>query len=171
MHLARPSLELEQAYLDYISEWENSNEKIVPYAARREGMSFSDLLSRWEYESTENVRGKGFVPASLFFYIDDDRRIVGALHIRHELNEYLLHSGGHIGYGIRPKERLKGHAAKMLEMSLPLAKQLGLEKVLVCCDKVNTGSAKTIIKNGGVLENEVITQKEVVQRYWINIGV
>lgn len=28
------------------------------------------------------------------------------------------------------------------------------------CDKENIASAKTIIKNGGILENEIISEKE-----------
>lgn len=36
------------------------------------------------------------------------------------------------------------------------------------CDKENVASAKTIIHNGGVLENEVVNEDgEVEQRYWI----
>ena len=38
------------------------------------------------------------------------------------------------------------------------------------CDKENIPSAKTIIKNGGVLENEFIDENgRVEQRYWIDI--
>ena len=38
------------------------------------------------------------------------------------------------------------------------------------CDKDNIGSAKSIIKNGGVLENEVINEEGVLeQRYWIEL--
>ncbi|WAG54955.1 hypothetical protein LL033_20450 [Clostridium estertheticum] len=48
-------------------------------------------------------------------------------------------------------------------------KQLGIKKALVTCDKINIASAKTILNNGGVLENEVIEEGEVTQRYWINI--
>lgn len=38
------------------------------------------------------------------------------------------------------------------------------------CDKENIASAKTIIKNGGILENEIISEKgKIEQRYWINL--
>ncbi len=37
----------------------------------------------------------------------------------------------------------------------------------MCCDKDNVASARTIIKNGGVLENEVLDDGIPVQRYWI----
>lgn len=70
---------------------------------------------------------------------------------------------------MRPSERKKGYATKMLSLSLSLVKQLGIKKALVTCDKINIASAKTILNNGGVLENEVIEEGEVTQRYWINI--
>ena len=39
------------------------------------------------------------------------------------------------------------------------------------CDKLNFASAKTIIKNGGILENEIVDDDgEINQRYWIDLG-
>lgn len=55
----------------------------------------------------------------------------------------------------------------MLTLALPIVKELGISKALITCDKNNTGSAKTIMNNGGILENEVINGNEVTQRYWI----
>ena len=57
----------------------------------------------------------------------------------------------------------------MLKLALPIAKEIGLEKVLITCDKLNTASAKTIMSQGGVLENEVEEEGEIVQRYWIKL--
>lgn len=37
------------------------------------------------------------------------------------------------------------------------------------CDKENIASAKSIIKNGGVLENEVMVDGVAEQRYWITL--
>ena len=37
----------------------------------------------------------------------------------------------------------------------------------MCCDKENVASAKSIISNGGVLENEVVVNGVTEQRYWI----
>lgn len=37
------------------------------------------------------------------------------------------------------------------------------------CNKDNIGSAKSIIYNGGVLENEINIEGNIEQRYWINI--
>ena len=97
-----------------------------------------------------------------------DSKIVGTINIRYKLNDYLLRIGGHIGYGIRPSERCKGYATKMLALALEKCRELGIDKALVTCDKDNLGSAKTIINNGGVLENEYTeSDGNIVQRYWI----
>ena len=111
------------------------------------------------------------VPDSTFFCLDLDRQIfVGAVNIRHYLNESLLLGGGHIGAGIRPSERRKGYATAMIKLALEECKKLGIEKVLMTCDKDNIGSAKSIMKNGGVLENAFINQKGIeIERYWITL--
>ena len=46
---------------------------------------------------------------------------------------------------------------------------MGIKKVLMVCDKDNIGSAKSIIKNGGILENEQIENGKTEQRYWIDL--
>lgn len=112
----------------------------------------------------------GLVPDSTFFCLDEERNIiVGAVNIRHYLNEYLLAHGGHIGDGIRPSERRKGYATQMVGLALEECKRLGIKKVLMVCDKDNIGSAKSIIKNGGILENEQKEDGKVEQRYWIDL--
>ena len=87
--------------------------------------------------------------------------------IRHRLNEYLLQFGGNIGYSVRPSQRRKGYATEMLALALEECRKLGLDRALVTCDKTNIGSAKTIQKNGGILENEVLEGDRITQRYWI----
>jgi predicted acetyltransferase len=167
--LVTPSLDMEKEYNYYITEWEKSGEKIVPYASRRDGMDFENLLLRWESDSSNDVLNKGLVPATILFMVDESGRIYGSIHIRHKLNDNLLKKGGHIGYGVRPSERRKGIAKKMLLMVLPFVKEFGIDRALITCDKDNTASAKTIISNGGILENEMLEGDKVVQRYWINL--
>lgn len=111
------------------------------------------------------------VPDSTFFCLDEDRNImVGAVNIRHYLNEALLLDGGHIGDGVRPSERRKGIATKMIGLALKECRKLGIDKVLMVCDKDNIGSAKSIINNGGVLENEIVVDNIVEQRFWITLN-
>lgn len=167
--LVKPTLSMEKEYVDYITEWEATEEKIVPNAAKRDSMSFKELVNKWEEYESERMYEKGLVPSSIYFLMDEDKKIYGAIDIRHELNDYLLRYGGHIGYGIRPSQRRKGYASQMLTLALPIVKELGISKALITCDKNNTGSAKTIMNNGGILENEVINGDEITQRYWIEL--
>ena len=95
--------------------------------------------------------------------------MVGAVNIRHDLNDYLLKYGGHIGDGIRPSERRKGYATEMIRLALEECRKLGLTRVLMTCDKNNIGSAKSIIRNGGILEDEVLEEGVIKQRYWISL--
>lgn len=169
LELLRPDETMEEQYYDFIEEWEKSGEEIVPAAVRSKGMDYKSWLDHtYKFESEETCPG-GLVPAHTYFLVSEDKRVIGAVNIRHFLNNYLLSYGGHVGYGIRPSERKKGYAALMLSMALPIAKGLGIDKALITCDKNNIGSAKTIIKNGGILENEVEQKGEVTQRYWIEI--
>ncbi len=120
----------------------------------------------------ENKKAKDEkVPNSVFFLLDVDRNILlGAVDIRHYLNDYLLQYAGHIGDGIRPSERRKGYATEMIRLSLIECKKLGINNVLMVCDKSNVASRKTIIKNGGILENEFLdADGEVQQRFLIKL--
>lgn len=111
----------------------------------------------------------GFVECSTYWLVNKSNRILGAIDIRHRLNEFLLFRGGHIGYGIRPSERKKGYSCVMLSLALKQCEIIGIPKVLITCLKNNIGSAKTIIKNRGILESEDIDNGEIFQRYWINL--
>ena len=75
---------------------------------------------------------KGLVPNSVFFLLDEDRNILlGAVNIRHTLNDYLLQYGGHIGDGIRPTERRKGYATELVRLALIECRKIGIEKIMI----------------------------------------
>lgn len=38
------------------------------------------------------------------------------------------------------------------------------------CDKDSIGSAKSIINNGGILENEIVVDNITEQRFWITLN-
>ncbi|SHH89369.1 GNAT family N-acetyltransferase [Clostridium grantii] len=167
--LVRPTVKIEKLHKDFIKEWEDNKEEITPYAARLLDMNYEEWLDYTYKIENKDTCPSQWVSAHTYFLVLDNKKIIGAVNIRHSLNDYLFNFGGHIGYGICPSERKKGYASKMLAMSLPIAKELGIDKVLIVCDKDNLASAKTIIKNGGVLENEVLEDGELIQRYWIQL--
>lgn len=111
------------------------------------------------------------VAATQYLAVDKANRLVGMIQLRHELNEYLLQFGGHIGYSVRPSERRKGHASQMLLQCLNKARGIGLVRVLITCDEDNIGSRRVIEKVGGVQENTIdnpTTGKQTL-RFWIEL--
>ena len=151
--------------LDYKEEFVLNNE-IIHGAANMTDLSVAEWV-----QFTENTKYKesvipGFVTAHTFF-ASDNNKIVGIINARHELNDYLLNFGGHIGYSVRKSERRKGYAKAMLSYTVDFLFSLGLEKVLITCDKMNIASKRTIESCGGILENKVATEDRTTLRYWI----
>lgn len=167
MKLVKLEEKYKEQLFDMMDEWCATGEKIIPYAIRATDYhDFEKYMNSVEVKEPSANR----VPDSTYFFLDEERNIfVGAINIRHYLNEALLLNGGHIGDGVRPSERRKGYATAMIGLALEECKKLGIDKVLMVCDKENIGSAKSIINNGGVLENEVVVEGVTEQRYWITL--
>lgn len=106
-----------------------------------------------------------------FYLCYNEEVLVGVFSLKFELTEFLLNFGGHIGYAVRPSARNRGMATQMLKQGLELAKQFGFERILCVCDEDNYASEKVILKNGGILENELYDpdEKVVIKRYWIQL--
>ncbi|GAA5167081.1 GNAT family N-acetyltransferase [Amycolatopsis dongchuanensis] len=98
-----------------------------------------------------------------FRWIVEDGEVLGGIALRHELTGAAARLG-HIGYGIRPSARGRGIATWALGAMLDEARALGLPRVLLVCRADNSASAKTIERNGGVLESS-----DRVLRYWIEL--
>lgn len=162
LKLVKLSEKYQPQLYNMLEEWYASGEKIVPYAIRKNDYKdFAYYIKNLEIKEEKDGR----VPDTTYFCLDEDRDIfVGAVNIRHYLNESMLLNGGHIGDGVRPSERRKGVATKMISLALKECKKLGINRVLMVCDKENVGSAKSIVNNGGVLENVELTVLCFVQK-------
>lgn len=168
LRLVRLTEENYPLLVEMMEEWTAAGEKIIPYSIRK-----NDYRDKETYLQNLDVTEARdcLVPDTTFFCLDTERnRFVGAVNIRHYLNEGLLKNGGHIGDGVRPSERRKGVATKMIALALEECRKLGIDRVLMVCDKDNVGSAKSIQNNGGVLENEITEDGVTEQRYWITIA-
>jgi len=170
LFLTKPTMDLHKEYLSFYQEWKDSGESMIPWVISKDPSDFQsmvqDLLNA---EKGINVP-EGWVPDSTFWLVDENKTIVGAVNIRHRLTERLFNFGGHIGYGIRPSERQKGYATKLLSLSLEKVRELNIQRVLVVCDEGNIGSEKTILNNGGVQDESFIEEDgNVVKRFWIHL--
>jgi len=152
-----------------IREMLDHGEELIPFPLSFENADFDAFLAK--LAACERGEGipDGFVPHTTFWLVDDGGAVVAVSNLRHGLTDKLRVEGGHIGYGVRPSARRRGHATEILRRTLGEARALGIEEALVTCAKENTGSAATIRKCGGRLHSEAFVESrgEVVSRYLI----
>ena len=132
-----------------------------------EDTDFIDYLHRLDLARIGHDLGEGRVP-STYLIGEVDGRIVGRVSIRHELNEHLMRNGGHIGYGVLPRERGRGYAQEMLRRALEEAQRLGIDRVLLTCDAANQPSIRVIERCGGHYEPTNADREAGIRRYWID---
>ncbi|RXZ80073.1 GNAT family N-acetyltransferase [Paenibacillaceae bacterium] len=172
VRLISPTVELSEQYFKFYYDWINSGEDIIPWVVERDPSSFQHFVAfLYSADSEGKLSNPNLVPHSTYLLMNEQSLIVGAVNIRHRLNEKLLNSDGHIGYGICPSQRRKGYATILLQESLQVAKSLGISRVLLVCNQENIGSEKTILKNGGVFDSEFQEEDgRTVKRFWITVS-
>jgi predicted acetyltransferase len=110
-----------------------------------------------------------WVPASLFFLIED-QKILWAISIWYHTNHpNLIEWWSHISYGIRPNERWKWYAKEMLRLGLIEAKKIWINIICITCDDDNIASAKVIEANGWIFERFSEKDGKKWRRYWIEL--
>jgi predicted acetyltransferase len=168
--LLRPCAEFKDSYLSLLEEIRQSGEPFIPFPLKYPPDNFPAFLARLEACAQGSEMAAGFVAHQTYWLVDKGGEVLGASNLRLSLTPALRKAGGHIGYGIRPSARRRGHATLILQKTLQQAKERGILRALITCHKKNLGSAKAILKNGGVLESEELMpgDTDVLQRYWIS---
>ena len=170
--LLRPTEKYIPQYEDYRREFLEHGGSIDGAGGLRRLESGRAWLDEVERFSRPETVPEGKVLSTQFILVRaEDERLLGMLQLRHYLNDYLETYAGHIGYSVRPSERRKGYAKRMLAMALPEARALGLARVMISCADDNEASRRTILANGGVYESSVWEpdEHETLERYWIRL--
>ena len=171
MKLVELGVEHETALRDFLADFAASSEARIPAFFGGAEQSHAELVETFARQSRGEGLEEGWVAGTTLFLVHDGR-MLGVANVRHRLTESLLRFGGHVGFSVRPSERNRGHATRLLEKVKEYARvNLGIDRLLVTCDPENVASARVIEKCGGVLEDESFYEpsEHLVRRYWISL--
>ena len=166
MNYRLPTYDDYELLKDYVIEHYENNEKSISASLGLTNMNYQEWVDKINRNSevADDEWGRYY----LYLVFDNDK-LIGLLNIRFDLTPELSEKYGDIGYGVRPSERRKGYATKMLSYALNICKEKNMKKVILGCYNNNYGSNKTIIKNGGVLKRDVIEELKISDNWKINI--
>lgn len=151
---AASSEDIEKEYLYITSLPEDENGFTNPIAGVSKEEFENIVLPRMLNHSKGIDLPQGYVPCTEFF-LWEDGEIVGLFRIRHELNDFLRESAGHIGYGIKKEYRGKGYATKGLALTIEKAREIIKEdEIYMSVHKDNPASLQVQLKNGAYIHHE-----------------
>ena len=172
--LIAPTARLYESWLRSLDDWGRGVHQDGAGLRPGDDVDSADGFATWVRrllrESDPAVPPPGGWVHCTYWWIVEQDEVLGAIALRHELNDFLREVGGHIGYGIRPSARRRGLAGWALGETLRLAAGLGLDRVLLTCEVTNEASRRTIERHGGVLEDIRDTEIGRLRRYWITLS-
>jgi predicted acetyltransferase len=165
----RPHAALADSYRAMVREILDNGEELIPFPLAFDNRDFGAFLAKLEDCHRGVGLPEGFVPHTTYWLVDERGEVVAVSNLRHRLTDRLRLEGGHIGYGVRPSARRRGHATEILRCTLREARRHGIDEALVTCARDNVASAGAIRKCGGRLDSEgfVEARGEVVSRYLV----
>jgi len=172
--LIQPTTRLRSAWIESLNDWGRGvyqdGAGLRPTDEVESGPGFAAWVERLRREEDPAVpTAEGWVHCTYRWIVDGDE-VLGAIALRHELNDFLFNAGGHIGYGIRPAARRRGLGSWALSQMLDEARRLGLHRVLLSCKVDNVASARIIEGQGGKLEDVRDTERGTLRCYWITLA-
>lgn len=173
--LVTPTMHLHDSWLSARDEFVRAGEDLHGSGTQHADeltspAAFAAWIERLAAMSDESVPIAAGLVHATYWWIVDGGEVAGSISLRHRLNEFLLEAGGQIGYSVRPSFRRRGLASWALAEVLIRAQARGLDRVMISCADGNLGSARTIERNGGVLEDVRVTSLGLTRRYWITLA-
>ncbi len=146
--LIAPTTDLHAAWLDSRDDWgrdaQQDGSGLRPEDELDSTAGFAAFVGRLQREGDVTVEPDPGRVHCTYRWIVEDGAVLGAISLRHELNDFLCRAGGHVGYGVRPSARRRGLASWALGRILDEARALGIGRVLVTCQDTNVGSQRLI---------------------------
>jgi predicted acetyltransferase len=170
LNLLRPVTALRDEFISFCSEFPQASS--IPGIGCLNPADFEASVRLDCLHAQGQQLPEGWVPSKTFWLVEDQHTIIGTINLRSRLTPALMAGSGHIGFSVRPRFRGQGYAGVMLGKCLKVARDDGLARVLVTCDRTNIASAKVIERCGGRLESEVAAQGSSptwIYRYWIEL--
>ena len=173
LELIRRCPEYINGYKDYCCEmYENDITYFRPTNPKFIDENWFERTKPW-YDKKE----KGLIegqPISFHYWAVDDARFIGEFQLRTEFPEKVMLDIGSIGYAVRMSEWGKGYGTEILRRGLAIAREHGMEKVLLTINDENQVSAHICEKLGGKLEDKIEAFNEaeghhLLRRYWITL--
>lgn len=159
----------ETLFLKGLKDWSGEDPQWYSFIWQT-GMAYKSMLEDLRKESLGiDLKPNRVQHTMLYAFVD--KNIVGRVSVRHELNDYLRHRGGHIGYAVAPKYRRQGYATEMLKQALEFCRSINLFEIMITCADDNTPSWKLIEKYNGKLQDKIWDdeENEMLRRYWITL--
>ena len=169
IRLVRPEKEHEAKAAAFKQEFIDNGTPIINGSELLDQMdSYDDWLKSVTDNTSKDTVNPAWVVTDTYFAIDDNDTIVGIIDLRHELNDFLK-DFGNSGYSVRPSERRKGYATKMLGLILGRAREIGMTSLQLGVERTNEPSVKTILKNGGKYQRSFTFEGQEADVYIIEL--
>ena len=153
-------------------EFFDLGEMVINGSALYDKMDFDEWIFNTAKNSDAKTASNDWTVATTFFSIrNSDDKMIGMIDVRHSLDVPILKEyAGHIGYSVRPTERKKGYATKMLKLALKYCNSIVLNQVMLGCYTSNLASIKIIEQcHGTIVEQKPYLDKK--QMYIYNIDL
>ncbi len=113
-------------------------------------------------------------PRSCHYWAVDEGRFIGEFQLRTDFSPKVMREIGSIGYAVRVSEQGRGYGTAILRLGLEIARENGMDRVLLTINSLNTVSAHICEKLGGRLMDTIEAENEAegrhqLLRYWIEL--
>ncbi|MGB3735815.1 MAG: GNAT family N-acetyltransferase [Ilumatobacter sp.] len=162
--LVEPTVRLRDAWVDAHHEWGPGVHEDGFGLQPTDDVDSPTGFGSWVRRVSDERGGR-----RVFRWIVANDRVLGGIALRVG-DDAVIQTMGNIGYGIRPSERRRGFATWALGRMIDEARTMGLARLVLVCETANHASAKTIVANGGVLDDASTPGLDPVDRYTIDLA-